>query len=401
MTKVLHIVNSLGTGGAELMLVRLLQGMDRRRFENTVVSLLRIDTYAGDLHRLGIRTETLDLRGAGSALGGLPRLRGITREVRPDLVQTWMYHSNLMGLLATRVVNDAPLVWSVHSSELDFSTYSIGLKLLFKLSARMSSVPSAIVCTSHVARQWHERHGFKPRRWQYVPAGVDIETFQPDALARERLRSELGLRSNALIIGTAGRFHPQKDYPTFLRAFAALSREFPDAHALMAGVNVTTGNRGLTELARSLGIGERVHMLGLRADIASILAGMDLFVLASAFGESCPTVLLEAMACGVRCVATNLGDSARIVGDTGTIVPPRDPSALAQACIEVLRNRDGGSGITARDRIRQNYSLEHMAKAFGDLFDDLAGSRSSQAKDGAAHRGTELASGDHPTASMS
>ncbi len=399
MIKVLHIVNSLGTGGAELMLVRLLQGMDRDRFENSLVSLLRIDTFAADLHQLGIGTETLDIRGTASALAAVPRLVRLIKEGRPDVVQTWMYHSNLMGLAATRTI-DVPLVWSVHSSELDFSTYSIGLKLLFKLNARLSSLPDAIVCTAQVAKDWHTSLGFKPRSWRCIPAGVDTDTFRPDSIAGARLRSELGLSSNALILGTAGRFHPQKDYPTFMRAFARVSRKIPDAHAVMAGVNVSADNRELDALARQLGIRDRVHMLGLRRDLQAILAGTDLFVLASAFGESCPTVLIEAMACGVPCVATNIGDSARIVGDTGKIVAPRDPAALAEACLQMLGNRHQSLSAAARDRIRENYSRELMATGFSDLFEELVEGSAAAKQSRRTTDQTQLAGDARSTASI-
>ena len=177
MTKVLHVINSLGTGGAELMLVRLLEGMDRKRFDNTVVSLLRIDTFAPRLHKLGIRTETLDMRGGATVISSLPRLIRLIRDVRPDLVQTWMYHSNLFGLFANRRAGNAPLSWSVHSSELDFSTYSLGLKLGFKLGARLASIPDATIFNSHNAQQWHQRRGFNSGagntfRMRLIPAYI-------------------------------------------------------------------------------------------------------------------------------------------------------------------------------------------------------------------------------------
>jgi glycosyltransferase involved in cell wall biosynthesis len=398
MIKVLHVVNSLGTGGAELMLVRLLEGMDRKRFDNTVVSLLRIDTFAPKLHKLDIRTESLDIRGGTTVISSAPRLIRLIKDVRPDLVQTWMYHSNLLGLLANRRAGNAPLSWSVHSSELDFSTYSFGLKLLFKVGARLASMPNATVFTSYLAQQWHERLGFKPRRWQYVPAGVDTSIFRPDSHSRTSLRNELGLRHDELIVGTVARFHAQKDYPTFLRAFAELCRIVPTAHAVMVGADVTPANRGLVQLAQHLGIGDRVHMLGLRSDIQWIVGGFDLFVLTSAFGESCPTVLIEAMACGVPCVATEVGDSARIIGDTGKIVPVRNSSALAAACVEVLANRGASSSAAARQRIQECYSLETMTKRFADLFEDLAGRRPAEEGRYASMERTELAMEHNPTA---
>ena len=214
------------------------------------------------------------------------------------------------------------------------------------------------------------------------------------------MRSEIGLRPDDLIVGTVGRFHAQKDYPTFLRAFAELCRIAPTAHAVMVGVNVTTANRDLVHLVQHLGISDRVHMLGLRLDIQSILPGLDLFVLASAFGETCPAVLIEAMACGVPCVATDVGDSARIVGDTGKIVPARNAAALAAACAEVLANRCASASAAARQRIQECYSLEIMTKGFTDLFEDLVNRRSGAALGRDSTDGTGLVTEDNPTASL-
>ena len=146
------------------------------------------------------------MRGGATVISSLPRLIRLIRDVRPDLVQTWMYHSNLFGLFANRRAGNAPLSWSVHSSELDFSTYSLGLKLGFKLGARLASIPDATIFNSHNAQQWHQRRGFKFRRWQYIPNAVDTSIYRPDSNSRAHLRSEIGLRPDDLIVGTVGRF---------------------------------------------------------------------------------------------------------------------------------------------------------------------------------------------------
>ena len=381
MIKALHIINGLAIGGAEMNLVRLLGSMDRRRFENSVVSLRRIDSLTPRLRGLGIRTEMLDMRGLATAITSMPKLIGLIQEVRPHVVHTSMYHASLLGLLANRLAGNAPLIWSIHSSEQDFSTYSSGLKPVFRLLSRLASIPDAVVFNSYVSHQWHQQIGFKFRRWQLIPNGVDTHAFCPDSKARACLRSELGLTEDDLILGTVGRFHPQKDYPTFLRAFAKLCRTVRNAHAVIVGSGLTPANRELAQLAELLGIDNRLHMLGPRSDIQSIVGGFDLFVLASAFAETCPTVLIEAMACGVPCVATDVGDSARIIGDTGKIVPVRNASALAAACAEVLSTRCASSPASARQRIQERYSIEIMTKGFADLFEDLVNRRTQAAFD--------------------
>ena len=378
MIKVLHVINSLAVAGAELMMVRLVEAMDRERFEHTVVSLLDVDGLAPRLRSAGIRCETVGMRGGASVASGLPRLIKLMREVRPDVVQTWMYHSNLLGLLANRCAGNAPLSWSIHASELDPSTCSSALKVSIRLGARLSSVPRATVFNSYAAAKWHQRIGYRFRHWKFIPNGIAVDSYRPDAFARERFRNEIGLRPDAVLIGTVGRYDPLKDYPTFLRAFAQLHVVEPKAHAVMVGDELDADNRELMQLASTLGVAGKVHMLGARADIHSILPGFDVFVLASS-SEACPTALIEAMACGVLCVATDVGDAARIIAGTGKVAPPRDPAALCVACIEVLAKRSDFPGAAARQRILDSYSLGSMTKGFADLFEDLVERRAGLA----------------------
>jgi glycosyltransferase involved in cell wall biosynthesis len=227
--------------------------------------------------------------------------------------------------------------------------------------------------------------GFNFRRWQFVPNGVDTAMFHPDPNGSARLKTALGLMPNDLIVGSVGRFHPQKDYPTLLRALAMVMRTDPRVHAVIVGSSLDSANRALTKLATLLRIRERIHLLGPRSDTQSILAGFDLFVLASAFGEACPTVLVEAMACGVPCVATDIGDSAQIIGDTGKIVAARDPSALAAACSEMLADRSASSREAARQRVLEGYSLERMTKGYADVFESLINKRSEAADGSGSH----------------
>ncbi len=373
--KVLYIINSLDVGGAEMNLVRLLEAIDPRRFASTVVSLRPADALGSRLRRIGIRTEALEVRNLGTAISKLPKLRRLIREIRPDVIQTSMYHSNLVGVFASRFAPKPALSWSMHASDLDFSTYSPVLKLAFRLGARLARIPNVTVFNSYVSHRWHQLLGFKFGRCRYIPNGVDGAIFRPDPVAHLRLTSQLTLPSNVVLIGAVGRDHPQKDYPNFLRAFAELRRSKPNAHAVMAGLNLDRANRGLVQLAGSLGISGQLHLLGPRSDIQSMLAGLDLFVLSSAFGEACPSVLIEAMSCGVPSVTTDVGDSARIVGGTGKIVPARDAQALAGACLDLLENRGPAASAAARRRIQDRYSLEMMTNGYCDLFEDLVGRR--------------------------
>jgi glycosyltransferase involved in cell wall biosynthesis len=204
-----------------------------------------------------------------------------------------------------------------------------------------------------------------------IANGFDTDTFRPDPAARLSVREELGLEPDAPLLGLMARFHPQKDHRTFVRAAAQFLRHSPAAHFLMAGRDVDDRNRTLLAWTTATGAPDRFHLLGLRDDMPRLMAACDIVSTSSSCGEALPLVLGEAMACGVPCVATDVGDSASLVGDTGRVVAPGDPEALSTAWGSLFTLRCDERrrlGERARERVIDRYRLEACVQAHMALY---------------------------------
>lgn len=366
--RVLHIITGLRRAGAETMLVKLVGALARAGFENHVVCLIESGPLAADLESAGVPVVALGMR---SKLDPRPlaRLVGMVRRLRPDIVQTWLYHADLAGLAAAALCGRRDrLIWNIRCSDMDFTEDAAGSSgKLMHVLARLSAVPAGAIVNSHAGRLYHERLGYHPRWWQEIPNGFDLAHWRPDEAAPGRLRAQLGLSRDALVVGLFARVAPMKDHGTFLTAFARLSALLPHAHAVLAG----RGTEALARTVAELGLDGKVSLLGERSDVAALLPGLDAFCLSSAFGEGFANVLGEAMACGVPCIATDVGDAAAIIGDSGRIVPSRAPEALAQALADMLgapAERRRALGARARMRVEERYGLARIAQRYIDVY---------------------------------
>jgi glycosyltransferase involved in cell wall biosynthesis len=378
MTKVMHVITTLGPAGAETMLSRMVSAMDRENFENEVVSVTDILDLAPRLRSVGVRVRALGMK------AGLPnpllvmRLAQWMRESRPDVVHTWMYHANLVGGIAARFARNIPVVWGIHQSALDPRVDKQRTIFVNRACALLSrKLAARIVCCSQAALGLHRELGYANEKLEVIPNGFDLEQVKPDPYARESLRKELGIPADALVIGIAARFHPHKDHRNFTWAAARLRQQMPSVHFLLCGLDITWENSQLAGWINAAGIRDCCHLLGVREDMSRLFAGMDIATTASRT-EAFPIVIGEAMACGTPCVVTDVGDSAMIVGDTGIVVPPGDPSALAEAWRKLI---EGGPevrrrlGIAARNRVRERFALPAVVERYQAIYRELANAR--------------------------
>jgi glycosyltransferase involved in cell wall biosynthesis len=295
----------------------------------------------------------------------------LIRRFRPDVVQTWMYHADLLGGLTARLVSHAPLLWNIRHSHLDPEKSKRTTIWVMRLCARLSaSLPHRIVCNSHASLEVHANQGYAREKLLVIPNGFDLTVFRPDPAARAEVRREYAIPDAAPLIGLIGRFDAQKDQEGFLKAAGLFLRRCPNAHFLLCGRDVTGQNPQLAAWIEQNGLTGRCRLLGDRRDIPRLAAALDLAV-SSSITESFPQVLGEAMACGVPCVATDVGDSARIIGDTGRIVPPRNPQAMAEAweaMFSLSPEERAQRQQAARERIRTHYSLERIIEQYASLY---------------------------------
>jgi glycosyltransferase involved in cell wall biosynthesis len=375
--RVTHIISGLGLGGAEVMLARVLAHTDRARIDPEVISMTTRGLIGEEIVGRGIPVHTLGMRRGLPTPWHLPALIRLLREKKPDVIQTWMYHADLMGGLAGRRAGRIPVVWGIRHTDLRWGSARLTTILTARLNALLSgALPAAIVCNSEASRRIHERMGYAAAKLKVIPNGFDLDAFRPDPQARAEVRRELGIPPEAILVGNVARYHPQKDHRTLVRAAALLKATIPEVHFLFVGTGVSAENAALTESIRAAGLEGCVHLLGRRTDTPRLYAAMDLFCLSSSHGESFPQVVGEAMASGVPCVVTDVGDAAEIVGETGRAVAPGRAEELAAACEGLLRlpaAERRSLGEAARARIRERYAIESVVSHFAALYERFAG----------------------------
>ena len=369
--RVLFVTTGLATGGAETMLLKLCSRIDRERFAPSVLSLSDKGVIGPKLEALRIPVFALGIDPRRPSPARLLRLRAVVRQQQPDVLQGWMYHGNLAASLARF---GKPMLWGVRQSLYDLRNERPLTRWVIRLNAFRSRSAQAIVYNSRVSAGQHRAVGFDASAERVIPNGFDIDHFRPDQDARRQVRAELGLDAEALLIGLIARYHPMKDHLNFLRAAARLNAPGHSVRFVLAGRGMDGANRVLADAARELQLQERIFLLGERDDVARLTAALDIATSASAWGEGFANAIGEAMSCAAPCVVTDVGDSAWIVGDTGKVVPARDPVALADAWRSLIEA--GGAqrrtlGQKARERVIENFSLGAIVKQYEDLYVDV------------------------------
>ncbi len=303
------------------------------------------------------------------SLAALWRLARLMRRSSPTIVQTWMYHGDLLGMLAAPFGGYPPIIWNVRCSDMDFSLYRRSTRHVVNILARLSSLPVAVVVNSYAGQRWHAQIGYRAREWVLLPNGIDVETFRPNPQARSYWRERLEISPNTVLVGMAARRDPMKDHETLLHAIGRISANVACA---LVGNDVDAGDTALVRLA--IQANKPIHLLGFCRDMPGFMAALDIAVLASRFGEGFPNVVAEAMACGVPCVVTDVGDAAVIAGSTGKVVPPCDPTALANAISALATDHPERArlGALARERIVLHYALPQVASRYHELWANLA-----------------------------
>jgi glycosyltransferase involved in cell wall biosynthesis len=359
------------------MLARLVGALERLDVASDVVSLSGGGAVADELRSRGVKVRELGMERGRLLPGKIATLARWIREGRPDVVQTWMYHANLVGGLATRLEGDVPVVWGIRQGSLDPAVTRWSTLLTATVCARLSgTVPSRIVVCSEAARTAHRDHGYAEDRMVVIPNGFDAARFRPDETARRDVRREFGIHENAVLIGLVARFDPTKDHATFVKAAASLRAQHPDVRFLLCGTAITEENRELMDLVESAGLRQSTCLLGRRADVNRLFAALDILASSSSC-EGFPNAIAEAMTCGVPCAVTDVGESAYVVGDTGMVVPPGRPDLLAESLRSLVDLGAPGRralGSRARDRIMREFALDAVAVRYETLWKGAIGS---------------------------
>jgi glycosyltransferase involved in cell wall biosynthesis len=368
---VLHVISGLAVGGAEMALYRLILSSHDSPYSHSVVAL----TPEGGMHArftaAGVPLLVLDVR--HSPFLHLLRLYRLIRTLQPDIVQTWLYHADFLGGLAARMAGNRNVIWGIRTTDVDGGcarTTAVVRQMCASLSRWL---PHTIVCVAEAARRSHFQVGYDATRMVVVGNGFDLSALTASQSQRNQLRAQCGFGADDVVLGTLGRFNLDKDHANFVQAAGRLADRHGHLRFLMVGRNLDRDNKELMQWIENTGHPDRFVLLGERSDIAVCLAAMDIFCLSSRT-EAFPNVVGEAMAMGLPCVSTDVGDVAMLLADTGVVVPKADPDALACGVAELLaRGPDycRQLGQRGRARIHAAFNMACVRERFESIYDGM------------------------------
>jgi glycosyltransferase involved in cell wall biosynthesis len=366
--RVVHLITALNSGGAEWAMAQLVAGMNRDEFASSVVSLVPGGPVESALREAGTPVTSVSLLGSMQVPGAALRLHRILRRERPHVLQTWLYHADLVGLVIGKVSRVPSIFWNVRCSENVDARGPRGARLM-KLLVRLSPLPTGVVVNSRRGQSAHGAAGYRPRAWHLIGNGFDTDVFRPKPEARSAMRAELGIPHDALVVGMVAGYRPIKDHGTFLLAAVRTRELVPNARFVLVGPGIDQ-SPALARQIEQLGLSRVIHLSGDRRDIPDVLAAFDVATLTSV-AEGFPNAIGQAMACGVPTVMTDTGDGAALMGDAGVAVPVRDAIAIAEAWVRILqepaevRAARGGRG---RARIAECFTVAAAIRRYEDLY---------------------------------
>ncbi len=373
MSVLAHLIYSPGGGGAEAMLRGLVRAMAGSGWQTHVI-VMDGASWPVEMHELRSSGAQVHDLGCRSYLQRqtLVKLVQLLRSLRPQVLQTWMHHADLVGGFCARLAGLSRVVWGIHCREIHAGAGDSPAKLrLFRTLLGLSShaVPSRIVSCSAVAMEDHVRLlGYPQAKMQWVPNGIDTSRFLPDSEARATVRAELRVPPETSLVGFLGRFHEMKDLPTWLRAAGLLQSRKPETHFWLCGGR----EQDLGDCARAalsvMPRRDQVHFSDFRPEPQRVYPALDVFSLSSRT-EACPMTLMEALACGVPCAATDVGDCGRLLEGLGLVVPAHGAEALAQAWAALLESPPSADAL--RQAAVARFDIATAARGYLQVYEEV------------------------------
>jgi glycosyltransferase involved in cell wall biosynthesis len=367
LTTVAFLIRDLNYAGAQRQLVNLAKGLDKRHFNVTVLYFYAGGALAEELENNEIKVICLQKQERWDVLPFFKRLVKHLREIKPNILHGYLGGSNLLCIFVKPFFPKTRMIWGIRESDTDPDLYGWFGHFVSYLECKLSRFADLIISNSYAGKHYHQKLGFPERKMIVIPNGINVEIFVPLREAKKEVRKDWGIPEDAILIGKVGRLDPMKDHPTFLKAAAIICEIRQDVHFVCVGTGPQIYAEELYQLTDQLGIKNKVIWSGTRGDMTAVFNSFDIATSASAYGEGFGNVIGEAMACNIPCVVTDVGDSKMIVGDTGIVVPPRNPQALADAWLKTLEcsknslvmDTKYSSQVTnARERIEKNFSNE-------------------------------------------
>lgn len=362
MKKIVHIITGLGNGGAEMMLYKLLKHSDKNKYDFQVISMMNEGIMGEKIRNLNIPVYTLDMK------RGIPSFKVILKVLKicedVDIIQTWMYHANLLGFVIAKILKRR-IIWGIHHSNLEKDKNKKSTLFIAKINAFLSKWVDVIVSCSIVAKENHIKYGYSLKNIEVIPNGFELEKFYYIENAKNKLIEEFPIVKDKLIFSLVARYEILKDHKTCLEAMKIIKEKFTQNFILLlCGKNINQENKELINLIVKNKLENNVLLLDRRDDIPIIMSATDIYV-SSSSGEGFPNVIGEAMACETPCVVTDVGDSAYIVGDTGRIVERQNPKKLAMEIINFIESEEYiKNKKRCRERIINNFKINKVVREY-------------------------------------
>ena len=371
--KILFIINSLEVGGAEVFLEDLAAQLSQE-YNLEIVTLNSIGAIGHNMLNQGFKIKNFNFNTSYFPLLNFLLLFQYIRKSNPDIVHTWMYHSNFIGGSAAFFAGIKKIIWSIHAFNISQGLLKRRTIFLAKFSALLARfIPNKIIFCSKESMNIHRDMRYPIKKLVTIPNAVNVQKFIFSESQRASIRKELNLSESNYLIGMIGRYDPQKNQAGFIEAASVVHKNNPNTYFFIAGRGVDANNKNLVELISKLELEKNVYLLGERDDVASLLSAADIFALPS-YGEAFPISLCEAMSCSVACVASDVGDVKYILGNYKYIIPPGSRIDLANSISEIIslgavQRKD--IGLELRKRVTQNFTIEAIAKIYANFYNQI------------------------------
>lgn len=366
--KIIHIVSGLKVGGAEQVLLKLI--IESKDVDHTVIALSREGKMQQKFNDAKINLIIIDFK--KNPILNLILLKRIITQTKPDIVQTWLYHADLIGGLTARLAGVKNIIWGIRTTDLKKGSYSTSI--IRKLNAWLSYfIPKKIICVAEASMAKHIRIGYCKKKMLVIPNGFNLDKLYRDSFASMQLRKGNGIEQDEIVIGSVGRFSQVKGQDIFVKAAGIVAEKNMNVKFLMVGRDLDTSNKELMNWINATGKANQFILLGERSDINICYGAMDIFCMHSR-SEGFPNALGEAMAIGLPCISTDVGDAKLLGGKNISLTEPNNSILLAEVILQMISYTKAELrliGKSSRERILENYSITSMLRAYEEFYNKL------------------------------
>ena len=369
MGRVLHVIYSLSQGGAERTLTNIC--LNSKQHIHQIVCLTNKSFYSNLLEENNIKIYELNMNRFHNFLIAPIKFYSILRKIKPQIVQTWMYHSDLFGGLIAKLAGIEIVIWNARSSSFKIPEITYSSLLTSRINALLSwFVPTKIICCGKYAAQCHINQGYDSSKIKIIFNGVDTKLFAPNSKNRNLIRRKYSITTNTILIGMVARYTPLKDHVTLLKSLSLFNNFKQNWICILSGRGMNHSNYELVEMINSLNLSKKVRLIGTQTNINEIYNSLDLHILSST-SEGFPNCLIEALSSGVPCISTNVGDAKFILKDLGWVINTSNPYQLAKVIkkFSVLKESEIAKiSESSRNRIKSQFSLRKLIENYDNLY---------------------------------